>query len=277
MRIVLPSNSSLEHFPNNTLGTYTTQLATPLDLPRGEWEVGLAEIQYTRYWYNVRDDFLLIGVRGDKQIAVKAPLKTALYSTIDELIREMRMAIERVGQSEHITIGIISTNDTEDYHIAGADGTGSVNRSIVDEGKVYFDMRSSDLWSLDFSDNLKHLLSMDDLCYDRIPDDTSFVFRAISCKRVDLDRQYRNLYVYCDLVEATPVGDTLAPLLRIVHITGISKKHVSYTFDRIQYVPLAKRNTPTILIYIRRDDGLVVPFIDGRTVVTLDIRRARRI
>lgn len=37
--MTLPSNSSMSHFPNNTLAEYTTRLPQPFDLA-GEWEIG---------------------------------------------------------------------------------------------------------------------------------------------------------------------------------------------------------------------------------------------
>ena len=47
--ITLPSNSSLKDFPKNTPGEFTVLLPHPIHLPVGEgWEVGMAEIQYTK-------------------------------------------------------------------------------------------------------------------------------------------------------------------------------------------------------------------------------------
>jgi hypothetical protein len=51
--LTLPSNSSMDYFPNNTLASFTTRLPEMLDLD-GSWEIGLAEIQYPHSWYNVR-------------------------------------------------------------------------------------------------------------------------------------------------------------------------------------------------------------------------------
>ena len=43
--LTLPSNSSMEYFPANTLTNFKTKLAQPLELI-GEWEVALSEFQY---------------------------------------------------------------------------------------------------------------------------------------------------------------------------------------------------------------------------------------
>ena len=52
--VTLPSNSSMEYFPNNTLSNYGTKLPQPFDLKR-EWEVGLSEIQFRKTWYNLNE------------------------------------------------------------------------------------------------------------------------------------------------------------------------------------------------------------------------------
>ena len=52
--LTLPSNSSMEYFPANTLTNFKTKLAQPLELI-GEWEVALSEFQYPRSWYNLRN------------------------------------------------------------------------------------------------------------------------------------------------------------------------------------------------------------------------------
>jgi hypothetical protein len=48
--LTLPSNSSMNYFPNNTLTHYTTKLPKLMDMD-GTWEIGLAEIQYPHSWY----------------------------------------------------------------------------------------------------------------------------------------------------------------------------------------------------------------------------------
>ena len=49
----LPSNSSLNKFPNNTLTEYRVGLPQTVSLT-GDWEVGLTEIHYPDSWNNVQ-------------------------------------------------------------------------------------------------------------------------------------------------------------------------------------------------------------------------------
>ena len=53
--LMLPSNSSMDVFPNNTLSNFKVNLSQPINIDPHKWEVGLAEIQFPVSWYNVRD------------------------------------------------------------------------------------------------------------------------------------------------------------------------------------------------------------------------------
>ena len=51
--LTLPSNSSADAFDKkNTQSEFQIQLPEPIEL-KGDWEVGLAEIQYPSSWYNI--------------------------------------------------------------------------------------------------------------------------------------------------------------------------------------------------------------------------------
>ena len=52
--MTLPSDGSLETFPNNTLSSFRTHLPQMMDLDEGEWEVGLSEIVYPTTVENVK-------------------------------------------------------------------------------------------------------------------------------------------------------------------------------------------------------------------------------
>ena len=52
----LPSNSSSDVFPRNTLSEYRVRLPNSIQLS-GDWEVALTEIQYKKNWHNIRENF----------------------------------------------------------------------------------------------------------------------------------------------------------------------------------------------------------------------------
>lgn len=51
-RLVLPSNSSMKFYPENTLATFTTKLACEYNLS-DEWSVALSNISYPTSWYTL--------------------------------------------------------------------------------------------------------------------------------------------------------------------------------------------------------------------------------
>ena len=83
------------------------------------------------------------------------------------------------------------------------------------------------------------------------------------------------IYVYCDLLENVPVGDTLAQLLGIVASDGKMGETIKKSFDKPRYVPLQKKTFDTVEIFIRDAHGKPVAFENGRSTVTLHFRRVK--
>ena len=54
--LTLPSDGSMETFPDNTLAHCKTRLPQPLDFTEGEWEVGLTKMLYPTFLENISKD-----------------------------------------------------------------------------------------------------------------------------------------------------------------------------------------------------------------------------
>jgi hypothetical protein len=89
---------------------------------------------------------------------------------------------------------------------------------------------------------------------------------------VDFERQ--TMFVYCDVVECVPVGDTSVPLLRVVDMESPFRSIVHKNFDRPRYIALRKTNFESLEIDIRDSIGRAIPFESGTVIVTLHFRRA---
>ena len=72
--IVLPSNSSMNLYPDNKTSSFRVNLTNPLSLDPMKWEVGLAEIQSPQTFYNIRSNKNII-------------YKSYIHPSIDELNR----------------------------------------------------------------------------------------------------------------------------------------------------------------------------------------------
>ena len=86
---------------------------------------------------------------------------------------------------------------------------------------------------------------------------------------VHMDQGFDTIYAYTDVVESRIVGDSLAPLLRALPVSGSQGATVSDRF----YVPVLYFHF--IEMDIRNDTGRRVPFEYGRVTVTLHFRRRR--
>jgi hypothetical protein len=64
--LTLPSNSSMNYCANNTLTHYTTKFPKITNLD-GTWEIGLAEIQYPRSWYSIKNNEAWLNVHFYKE------------------------------------------------------------------------------------------------------------------------------------------------------------------------------------------------------------------
>ena len=92
---------------------------------------------------------------------------------------------------------------------------------------------------------------------------------------VHMGQGFDTIYVYTDVVESCIVGDSLAPLLRALPVSGSHGATVSDRFTNIHYVPLLYSHFHSIEVDIRDDTGRRVPFEYGRVTVTLHFQRCR--
>lgn len=83
-----------------------------------------------------------------------------------------------------------------------------------------------------------------------------------------------SLYVYAPgLIESVIIGDTTAPLLRIVHVKGMPDDNVEDIYAAVQYHKLLVKELSEIKIEIRTATGRLIPFEYGNCILTLHFRK----
>lgn len=261
MRILLPSNSSLKNYPQNTLSKFTVQLPQPIDLTKGRYECGLAEIQFLRSWYNVQNAYINIGYQGQQ---TKVIIKDGFYKSPGKFVDYVNEEVKRYCSSELSSlIEFVCDNNTR-----------KCNLKVVSHKGI----------SLDFSPSMNAILGFDDLYVAEMilagdssnAEFTNAPITIPSNHPIRLNSIF-NLMVYTDIAESSIIGDVEAPLLRVVPVEEGHWKYQCTTFNKIQYVPVSRNQLRSITMYIYTDYGEFVPFTDGRTIVTLDIRRVKPI
>ena len=82
-----------------------------------------------------------------------------------------------------------------------------------------------------------------------------------------------NLYIYCNILESTFVGDSCVPLLRTVAIEDIPGKYIHKEFTNIHYVKLLHEFIPHIEIRLCDDIGDNIKFEWGKVIIKLHFKR----
>ena len=241
--ITLPSNASMDIYPQNTVAQYVTKLADTVELD-GSWEVGLVEIIYPHIWKNVRDNeaFLILNLLPTSEVInSEVTIAGGHYEDGYELMRAINSSLRNID----IPTPIFSFDSSR-------------KRAVVSMYDVPY--------SLTMSEHMKQVLGFTKVLKPGI--------EHTSDNEVNLDGGFSALYVYCNLLEQIHVGDTKAPLLRSIGVQGRYGDVIHQMFDNPTYVPVQKKVFDTIEIDIMDDSGHTIPFEGGKSLVTLHFRRA---
>ena len=90
----------------------------------------------------------------------------------------------------------------------------------------------------------------------------------------DLHGSVHSLYIYAPkLVEPSIVGDTWAPLLRIVKVGGAQGEYVEDVFHSPHYHQVLEKQINEISVEIRTSSGRLVPFNWGDCTLVLHFKK----
>lgn len=90
----------------------------------------------------------------------------------------------------------------------------------------------------------------------------------------DLNGGIAALYIYAPgLIEPVIVGDTSAPVLRIVNVRGANDELVEDSYTNVQYHRLRVKEIAEIRIDIRSTTGELIPFEFGTCTLTLHFKK----
>ena len=255
--LTLPSNSSTDVYPDNTLANFKTKLPNRIELD-GRWEVGLVEMQYPHTWYNLREgegEMTIVDSAVDGPIReIRAPIRISpgYYHTIEDLLKRMELDIARS----------LNMNKTERPVRFLYD---EIRRKVIAKVTPIFNIGD---YTISLRSSLQRILGFE-----------SPVLRVGTTEAefpVDMDPLH-SLYIYCDLIEPRVVGDRMAKLLRVVPVEGRSGDMVTRIYENVHYNPLQRKSFETVEIDIRDSLGVKAPFERGTLNVTLHFRRRRHL
>jgi hypothetical protein len=274
----------MKYYPDNTLAKFTTKLQAPLSL-QGEWEVGLSEIIFPKNWFNVpTDQSIIIEIEpsedpkdyphrrpidpdkfDDYYARVPLDIPKGYYKDVASLVDEINSAFKWAYDLIERDI------DYAPYQRARLLRDGWVKLTLQPNTNIVH-MSLFPLGSISMTDTLIALLGFNK---DDFPLESNLGRReSLAAERIgDVDFDRHTMYIYCDLLECVPVGDTSAPLLRTLDVPAVHGTTVHKHFNQPRYVPLRKTSFETVEIDIRDAYGIPMPFESGTVIVTLHFRR----
>jgi hypothetical protein len=245
--VYLPSNSSSSYFPENTMDNYKTKLTRKIDFGKDDYEVALTEINYFNV-YNV-------------------------FSEEDEKERTVTIAFQREKRPEG---GIVTSSDLLIPNIAYSNPLEIVHclnemiKGKTSEISIWVDKISqrtkinlARFTTIQMSSKLMSILGYKKKGFFRPGEHT-----AVNPLELGFGNYF---YIYSDIVSQQYVGDTMSPLLRILHNTTASRHFTSVSF-RPYYKAVSRREFDTIEVLIRNEFGEKLKFSDGPTTLTLHFR-----
>lgn len=239
--VTLPSNACHDIFPDNDSSNYTITLSKPIEL-QGSYEVALAEIMYCNTWNNIQtseNGFHVIEKEHPYNPPVYLKIPTGHYESVDVIVREINAMCKSVSIDLVLYYSAINKRIT-----------------IVGSGK----------YSVKFNAPLAYMLGFEPGEWIQTTAKTKSKYPC------DINGGQYNFYVYTNIVEAQHVGNYAVPLLRIVKKEGSHGDLITFSYNRLHYVPVNKQRLQDIQIELKTDLNTPIRFTYGKTICKLHFR-----
>ena len=306
--IVLPSNvKPIDGDSVNRPNHFKTPLDRPLELEKDKWEVALAEINYPHSWLKSVNTSYLWYQFSKKTYTWGAPppirvdhARTVVHEANWQYVETKHVASKQIKRNRNILeakeiIKYLNSMKPKEFDGRFTYGTyepGNKERRVMvflrDGEMLYLSPSLRTLLGFNngyvdiVGDNSKIKLTnpkskIDHLNPSRDKNPSNQIFRVVAPQKPDFQESKYNLYIYCNLVNNTIVGDTQVPLLRTVAVNNKNQnKYVSEHFQDLRYMPLASNFYQYIEIQITDDYGELIDFQSGKVIVTLHLRQKNR-
>ena len=254
--ITLPSNTNAPEHPNNVTSEYEITLNEPLLFKDMNYEIGLAEIIYSKSWHNIH-----------KNISKITFSKTVNTATKEKHVKEVCLP------------GVEPSSNEEILKLLN----GAAANSMIAKSKFKFD-KFTGLFGINLAQNERvylHPILASKLGFSNCD------FRwnekivrneqtHVAQNKPDLNAGLRTIYVYVDIIKPHTVGNSTLPLIRMI-TPNVSRygETVQQNFNPIHYFPIARRTVQSICVKLADEFGERVPFEFGNVVVKLHVKKRR--
>jgi hypothetical protein len=296
--ITLPSNvKSSTDFSYNTISSFKTKLHQKPTFPFNEkWKVGLAEISYTKSWYNVRSrhQIKLFSLYGEAHIV---GINTKKKRSVTDEVNDFNISdfCIKPGYYDSIQVIVTCINKKFESYNDYIDQIPSLKfdklshrvtlKPGIINGAVYFPYLGEEV------ERILGLIDVDDISLyeksttERISQNHNpymeylgniFKDKKLKGSRsAELNAGTHSIFVYSDIVEHNFVGDAYAQLLRLVEVPVNASfgDQIVLRYDQPHYIPLQTKSYDTIHLAFKDDTGENIPFEFGRVIAKLIFKK----
>lgn len=238
--IVLPSNASMDIYPDNKLSHFKVRLPQRIELTN-DWVCGLSEISFTKSWYNIpnRENVSISNYPIDNKLPI-IQVDVGNHDKAEDLINHINSKIQSQWSDYLFEIPLLKV-----------DAKGLLNYKQPGKIDEHTEIQ------LEFSSYLSEILGVEQE------------------RPINIHQKYTSLFVYCSIIDQVIIGHTRGPLLRVVnaHPELPFGRHITETFEEPYYMQLSSKYFNEIEIYLRNDSGEAPYFNFGRVVVSLHFKR----
>lgn len=287
--IMLPSNASMNLYPDNKTSKFKINLPNTLNLDMAKWEVGLSEFQFQHSWYNVREgrnkvvkQFLKLNTKemnrlfqishlpaadkkGEKEKTRKrtAPSAEKLIDVSMQYSRDIVIPPGHYSSVNEIIKQLILNDSTKAWRkIDYTYDTLSGRSAVILPKRCRLNLNGSDVERcLGFNENTV------------LENKGNKKLTLSSFSLASTENMYKAIYVYTDIIENQFVGDVRVPLLRVVPVTSQYGDICCIKYDKPYFIPLSRSNIQTIEVNLMDDTGNLISFEAGKSIITLQFRR----
>ena len=261
--LTLPSDSSMDIYGDNKISSFCVSLSNPLELDSNLWEVGIVELIYPNLFVNIRQGRNSIEetrYRNAREIRREIKLVPGYYSNVQKIVDHLNTTLKHSKSPDDYLYGANSEND---------DG-------VVDNIFEYNEILQKTVVNMHHGCSIKFGKSDIAKILGFTPNKVLIANKGTISEFPSLIKNGLNLlYIYSDIAKPHAVGDSNAPLLRVVPLRGEYGEHISHKFERPMFFPISKNNIDNIKLDLRSENGDLFPFLAGKVVVTLIFRRKK--
>ena len=266
--VYLPSNVR-NPFRENTTSNYITNLSSVLRLS-DNWEVGLAEICFKKCWFNIKRDYKigLTAENGQSFFYSEAVLTKGSYDSIESILQLLNNQFDLLCKFSGIA-QLLQQEISRSPEII-YDKLSRKTQTIIGKTDInwaIFPHLDSELFEIlgftSYNDEkYKYQREKHEkpILVDIVEDD---LIKGVTDSKsiANIEGAVNSLYIYCDAIKPSYVGDTLSKLIRVVQVPRCHfGEPIQKIYDIPHYFPISSNEINEIEIDIKVDTGEAIEF-----------------